>query len=147
MHVHKSFLLLVLACCVAGCGESNSDPIVLVDPEDAEMLAAEQKARDTVDEFIEALQAPNRDEKLMAVKAKFTDNDDVEYMWLMDVQYVDGKFVGTIDNQPELVSNVAIGDQATVAPDEINDWMIVSGEDMRGGYTVKVLMSRQKQGH
>jgi uncharacterized protein YegJ (DUF2314 family) len=38
-----------------------------------------------------------------------------------------------------MVSNVKIGDQATVDPESISDWMFVDNGKLVGGYTVRVL--------
>lgn len=142
--VLRAFIVVCLCTLLlTGCGTGTADPVVMVEEDDAEMLAAQQKARDTVGEFIAALENPKPEQTFFSVKAKFEDGDAVEFMWLVDVEFVDGQFIGTIDNDPQLVSNVKAGDRSSVAPNEINDWMIVENGEMVGAYTVEVLARRQ----
>jgi len=132
----------------AGC-DSQADlqaPVVMGSGDDAAMAAAERKARDTVDEFITALENPRPEQQAFAVKARFEDGEQSEYMWLSNIQLIDGKFVGAIDNEPQLISNIEIGDRKTVDPGEISDWMIlVDNGEVTGGYTIEVLEKRQQQ--
>lgn len=131
-----------LALLMLGCGATSTDPVVMVADDDSEMLAAEQEARDNLQQFLDALMQPKA-QHIYSVKTRFKDGDQVEFMWLTDLKLVDGKLEGKVDNDPQLVKNVSIGDRVSISPSEINDWMIMMGDTMIGGYTVKVLMAKQ----
>ena len=145
-----TLLLLMLACLVsAGCDSepqvgdtigSPDDPVVMLQGDEPEMAAAVAEARSTVSDFIAALQNPPEGASSFAVKKKFTDGDQTEYMWLIEPTYADGVFTGTLDNDPQLVTNVQIGQQYSVKETEIQDWLYFAGEEMQGAYSVKVLM-------
>ena len=120
-----------------------SDPVTMVADDDAEMVAAEQAARANLDEFIQALQSPTENQSDFSVKYAHTEGDEVEHMWITNVTYKDGTFTGALGNEPVNVHNIAMGDTVEVKRDEAEDWLYYDGEDLKGGYTVKVLMSRQ----
>jgi uncharacterized protein YegJ (DUF2314 family) len=124
---------------------SSDDPVAAVAADDPEMQAAEKKARESVDDFIAALQDPQPGQSHFAVKARFEDGDQVEFMWVTDLKYADGTFTGVINNDPQFVGNVKIGDRHSVVAGEINDWMYMENEKIVGGHTIAVLLKRQRQ--
>lgn len=147
-HVLFWTALLGIGCDVGAVNDGGNDgveddPVVMVGADDPQIEAATQKARDTVGEFIAALENPKAGQDSFAVKMKFVDGDQVEFMWLTDLTHKDGQFHGTLNNDPQLVSNVRIGDARSVAASEISDWMYMEGGEMVGGYTVEVLLRRQ----
>ena len=115
----------------------------MVAGDDAEMAAAETAARASLDDFIKALQSPTENQSNFSVKYAHTDGDEVEHMWIINVTYKDGIFTGELGNEPVNVHNIAMGDTLDVKRDEAEDWLYYDGEALKGGYTVKVLMSRQ----
>ena len=125
-----------------GCGKGGGnpdDPVVMVADDDAKMNAAMDKARKTVEAFIAALKSPKAGQVAFSVKAPFADGEHVEHMWLAPVSYDGANFQGVVNNDPALVKNVKIGDQVTVAPDKISDWMYVDGRKLVGGETLRAL--------
>ncbi len=67
------------------------------------------------------------------------DNDKTEHFWLKDAAYRDRSFIGTIDNAPEIVHTVKLGDQVTVRKSEISDWLYMKNGKMHGNYTMRAL--------
>jgi uncharacterized protein YegJ (DUF2314 family) len=134
-------LILALAVTLGGCGNETNN-FVQVAEDDAEMNAATAKARETVDQFIAALANPPSDAEGFAVKAGITDGETVEHMWLTDPVYRDGAFTGTINNEPQRVTNVTFGQSYSVAREEISDWNYMRNGKLVGGYTVRVFVSR-----
>ena len=142
------FLCLLALVVSAGCdskpqvgdtiGDAD-DPIVLVDGDDPAMAAAVAEARQTVGEFVKALHNPPPGSSDFAVKKKFVDGDQVEFMWLTSPTYANGEFTGTLDNDPQLVSNATSGTQYSVKETEIEDWLYFQGDEMKGAFSVKVL--------
>ena len=55
----------------------------------------------------------------------------------------DGRFSGTIDNNPDTVKNVRFGEQITFTNDDVVDWAYVEGHRMRGNYTLCASFKRR----
>ena len=133
---------LLLGCLIsimiAGC---SGDPETLVRDgyDDAEMTAATERAISEVDAFIADLNS-GRSENY-AVKAPIEDAGETEHFWLIDVKFAGGKFTGTINNEPGMVSNVKLGQQWTLGKTEISDWMYMRDGKMYGNYTLRPLLA------
>ena len=115
----------------------------------AAMHRAVTEARKTVGRFIAALKHPAPGQQDFEVKKPFIQGDQVEHIWLSDVQFVGNRFQGRVDNQPRKIRGLKLGQLVSVNPNEISDWMYVDKGKLIGGYTVRVryneLSSAQKQ--
>jgi uncharacterized protein YegJ (DUF2314 family) len=128
---------------IAGCNkQSGKDKIISVSGDDPAMNTAIKKARDTVGTFIAALNSPKPNQDSFTVKMAFVDGKQTEHMWLSPVRYDGNRFHGIVNNDPELVSNVKIGQTASVDPAQISDWMFVENGKLVGGYTIRVLREK-----
>ena len=138
-------LLLILTNCsndkedvkVFDRDEKNS--LYSVSSEDVLMNSAIDQARRSVNQFISNLQNPKEEQTYFSIKAKFSSEDEIEHIWLSDVQYIDGIFIGKIGNEPEYVNNISFGEETSVYPNEISDWMIIENNILLGGYTIKAI--------
>jgi uncharacterized protein YegJ (DUF2314 family) len=135
------FALVAVALLAPGCEPSGgvADSVTFVEDDDPRMNAAIEKARATADSFIAALKAPKPGQAGFSVKMVFTAGDEGEHMWLAPVTYDGTQFHGTINNQPAIVKSVALGDEVSVAPAEISDWMYIDNGKLVGGETLRVL--------
>ncbi|MEM7457083.1 MAG: DUF2314 domain-containing protein [Planctomycetota bacterium] len=131
-----------------GMGEIDSavedGTLRMVESDDPEMKEAVARAQSTLDQFAVELQnlSPGHS---AALKVKFEEGRNVEYMWLTDVRFQDGYFYGEVNNDPQFVKNVNFGDTRKAHPNEVNDWMISDPSGgFRGGFTVEVVMRRGK---
>jgi uncharacterized protein YegJ (DUF2314 family) len=120
--------------------EERYEKAGVTDPgNDPRFKAAEAEARRRWPEFVAAF---NKREPAAAyaVKAKFTEGDNVEWMWVQ-VDAISGATVrGILDNEPVDVHNVKVGQRVTVAQGDIDDWIIAkSGGIVKGGFTTKVM--------
>ncbi len=146
-----SRLMAVTVCAVAlglapGAGCERQPGVVMVEEDDAAMDAAVQQARATVERFIAALESPAAGQGDFSVKAAFpVAEGESEHMWLMNVSYRDGLLHGEVNNDPVSTKAVRLGDQASVAPAEISDWMYVENGRAIGAYTTRVLLSRMSE--
>jgi uncharacterized protein YegJ (DUF2314 family) len=121
----------------------DGEPAVhMVSGEDPEMNSAIEQARSSVTTFITSLQNPGQKQTYFSVKAKIVDGQHSEHIWLYDVGYDGNQFQGKIGNQPLNVKNVSLGDELTLDPSEISDWMIIEDNRLVGGYTLRVLRNR-----
>lgn len=157
-HPAFAWLLLSFVCSAHwGCGKdggtqssgmtksgSAEDPVYHIEDGDAEMNAAIKKARATVDQFIAALRDPARKHCIFSVKKAFSAGGGNEHIWLVDVSFDGTMFHGIVDNDPEHVPNLKIGDRASVSRTELSDWMIADIDHRRisGAYTFRVLRER-----
>jgi uncharacterized protein YegJ (DUF2314 family) len=132
--------LVAVALGLAGCGrEQPVDNFTIVAEDDPNMAAAIDKAKSTVDTFIAALKSPKEGQSEFSIKKEFTDGEHREHMWLTPVTYDGQNFHGTVNNIPELVTSVKLGDAVTVAPAEISDWMYIDNGKLVGGQTLRAL--------
>jgi uncharacterized protein YegJ (DUF2314 family) len=130
----------VIALALAGCGKKHpDDKVTYVADDDPRMNAAMDKARSTINSFITALKSPKPGQSAFSIKMGFTDGGNTEHMWLTPVSFDGSKFTGTINNEPEKVKSVKMGQKVTVAPEKISDWMYVENQKLVGGYTLRVL--------
>jgi uncharacterized protein YegJ (DUF2314 family) len=127
----------------------------MFDNSDPEMQGAYEQARATFRYFWREVAWEHRriipGLDLACVKAPFsdvgrdsraTDSDDVEHMWLGEVEF-DGQFIsGVLLNAPNALKSVKEGDPARIPVGEISDWMYVIGGDVSGAYTVNLMRSR-----
>jgi uncharacterized protein YegJ (DUF2314 family) len=144
MRFARIALLLLLSCgLMTGCG---SDDVVEIAPNDHELTLVMIKARQSSGPFLEALKDPQPNEKAVAVKRRFEDGDKAEYMWLTELRWEDGRIVGTLANEPSKVENVEKGQEYTVAPDEICDWLMIEDGKQIGGFTDALLQRRRTGG-
>ena len=109
---------------------------------DAEMEAAFQQARATLDSFIQKISMSYPDRTLVAVKVRFVLPDSSSQdIWVDQISYQDGSFHGTMgDDIPSL--KLSVDDKITIARKDIVDWMIVENGKLIGGYTIRLAFQR-----
>lgn len=109
---------------------------------DLEMEAAFQKARDTLDSFIQKLGTSHPDRTLVALKVRFVLPDgSSQDMWVDRISYQAGSFHGIMgDDIPSL--KLSIDDKITIKRNTIVDWMIVEDGKLIGGYTIRLAFRR-----
>jgi uncharacterized protein YegJ (DUF2314 family) len=132
--------LLVLFFAVAGC--SKRDPIFSVADNDPEMVAAIAKARASLSQFWDAFDHREPAEKGFALKVKITDKNGTEFFWLSDIERREGTNFGTIDNDPDTVRNVKLGERLAFPEADISDWLYLHDGKMVGNFTIRVLFKQ-----
>jgi len=141
---------VMLAPWLTGCGhimrsagETVKRPgqpdVAYVAEDDAKMTTAIATARSTVGQFVLVLEKPAAYQSDFAVKLPIRDGDTVEHMWVTGLKFRNGRFSGTIDNEPDQVKTVHLGQSITAVQSEISDWMYVERGMLRGGYTIRAL--------
>ncbi len=144
MHFNPRVAILVLSVAFfAGC--SNKEPaenFTEVPDNDPQMLAAIEKAKATVATFEVALRAPKPGQTGFSVKAPISDHGYTEHFWLLPVSFDGKEFHGQINNDPEKVKTVKLGQEITIAPSQISDWMYIENHKLVGGFTLRVLHDR-----
>ena len=126
--------------------KAERDEIAMVAKDDPTMAAAMSKARATLGDFLKIAAAPKPSMANFAVKVAVHDGDQNEYFWIDPFTNDNGRFSGRINNKPEMVHTVKLGQTITFARDEIVDWMYMDGGKMKGNYTACALLkSASKQ--
>lgn len=104
------------------------------------------KARETYEQFITASEAGNPNYRGFAIKKGFaTPEGGFEHIWVTFKGWDGEKFRGVIDNAPVDTKEVRLGNQVTVTPEELSDWMYIDGNKIVGGYTVRALHYSQPE--
>jgi uncharacterized protein YegJ (DUF2314 family) len=129
-------LMMLFACSQQ---ESSTDSVINVADNDAEMDAAIKEARSTLPQFWNAFEKPGKNESGFSLKVGITDKGRTEYFWLMDLERRDGKVFGTIDNEPEFVHTVKLGDRIEIPDADIADWLYMRDGKMVGNRTMRAL--------
>ena len=130
----------VLALGLVGCSKKHpADKVTNVADDDPRMNAAIEQARSSVNTFIAALRSPKAGQSAFSIKMAFTDGGNTEHMWLTPVSYDGTNFQGTVNNEPQKVKNVKMGQKVAVEPSKISDWMYVENRKLVGGQTLRVL--------
>jgi len=129
---------LALVLLVASAPAFAGDATMFFSTRDAQMNAAIAEARRTLPQFIEALRAGRGDS--FAIKAAFdTIEGSREHMWLTDLTFRGGRFVGTLMNDPYDVPGLRAGDRVAVEEARGTDWMIFDNQERLGAFTKQVL--------
>jgi uncharacterized protein YegJ (DUF2314 family) len=56
---------------------------------------------------------------------------------LSEVQFTGSRFQGRVDNRPQKIRGVKIGQLVSVNPNEISDWVYIDNGKLVGGYTIR----------
>jgi uncharacterized protein YegJ (DUF2314 family) len=79
---------------------------------------------------------------MFSLKVKIEDADNVEHFWLVDLKGKPGHLSGVVNNDPEFVHTVSLGQRIPISVDKISDWMYVRKGKIVGNQTARVLIRR-----
>jgi len=119
-------------------------PVIQVSDEDPEMQAAVAEARRRWPEFVAAFTNRQPDHHF-AVKAPITQNENTEFIWISVKSIDDTTIYGCLDNDPVNLGKLKSGDAVTVPLKDLNDWVVMRGEDLSGMFTSKILINKQRK--
>ncbi len=143
-----TFLLLFFCSVIYGCGGETSnnvkrsgEPEIYHVPGDDEVMnRATEAAKNTIKTFDSALRSRNPSSQRFSLKAKFDKPYGAEHIWVGNISINNGRYFGVVDNVPNAIPNLKIGDAIEV--NNITDWMYIENGVLRGGYTIRVLRDR-----
>ena len=109
---------------------------------DAELAAAIEQARASLDTFIAKITTPHADRTFVAVKVRFTPAGEApQDIWVDEVTYADGILRGNVgDDIPAL--KLEAGEKITIDEEDLLDWMIVENGKLIGGYSIRLAVHR-----
>lgn len=149
--IRYTFIVIALAILSWGCQQKpkeastsgNATGLQTLEDTDAEMNEAIEAARASLSQFEDAMRSDNPQYDLFALKVMFPDQiGGSEHIWITDLILEDGQYRGLVGNEPQYTILVEAGQEVTVDPEKISDWMFVEAGKLRGGYTLRVLRSR-----
>ena len=129
-----ALLVSLLSAC------SKRDKVISVEDDDPEMVAAIAKARETLPQFWQVYDKRERGETDFALKVSITDKAGTEHFWTTDIERRDGRTMGTINNDPNIVSSVKLGDRIELTMANISDWLYMRDGKMVGNETLRPLL-------
>lgn len=135
-------ILLVSFLAYSAARNPVPDTTISVSADDPEMLAAMNKAQETLSVFINALNAPASRERQLLVKARFIEGDEVEHMWIADLSMQGNSFNGVLADEPVRIKKLKFKQPISVTRDQISDWMIIHDGVAKGSFTTRVLLNR-----
>jgi uncharacterized protein YegJ (DUF2314 family) len=146
------YLGLIVALAVLASGGSSAETVLeraqrdgtaYVAKRDREMAAAMRKAREGLPEFLKLARSPRPTMWGFAVKVGVTEGDDTEYFWIAPFVQRNKEFSGQINNEPQLVKKVKVGQTITFQQEDIVDWLYQDRGRMYGNFTACVLLKRE----
>lgn len=130
------------------------EKIFYVQDEDPNMQEAFQKARSTFKYFWRELSwdfnrvVPALDLAFVKVachQKKLFKAPVSEYMWISDIDFDGITVKGILDNEPDILTNIKVGDTIEVPLSEICDWMFSIHGKVYGGFTIQVIRTMMNE--
>jgi uncharacterized protein YegJ (DUF2314 family) len=136
-------LAVLLGMALCSCTRKpKEDRTISVEATDPEMNGAIAKGRETLPSFWQAFDHREHGEEKFSLKVMITDGHRTEHFWANDIERKDGKIFGTINNDPEIVKNVRMGERIEIPDAQISDWLYLRDDKMIGNYTLRVLFKQ-----
>jgi uncharacterized protein YegJ (DUF2314 family) len=138
-------VLLLLASSAAPRAQAPSgepDRVTPVLPDDAAMIEAKRKARETLAGFLDTSQHPQPGTDSYAVKVGLgPDGGIIEYFWISPFTLVGDMVSGRLGQDPVSLPSLRKGDPIKVPKFRIIDWMYYDHNVARGAFTACALLS------
>lgn len=134
-------IVLFMGCDGSTGGGPAPSGVVNIEDDDAEMNAAIDTAKNTFEFFEKNWQTMESDGYSLKFALPTTDGE-LEHIWFSPTKIQGDRITGECANAPANIPDLKIGDVRTVSRNDISDWMIVVGNRCFGGYTIRVLASR-----
>lgn len=140
--------VLVLAACAREPDAAQpragdaSDPVVSFASDDAEMNRAMERARLSLDEFDSRIRQPPSRQQDIGLKGRFEQHGTVEHMWISEVRIASDGYHGILQNEPQIVTGLKMGDAVVVPRDRVSDWYAIEEGHLVAGYTMRIVHDR-----
>lgn len=130
-----------LALATVGAAAAK-DKVVAVDAGDVAMNAAIAKARATLPQFWERYAKPGPGEESFGLKVAISGGGHIEHFWLIGIKRENGVLSGEINNDPNWVTTVKLGQRYVIPEKDISDWIYMRDGKIMGAYTMRALLDR-----
>lgn len=119
----------------------SGDQIVSFESDDHEMAAAVDAAKASLRQFLETFLEPERGQESFLLKVAFIEGEQVEHIWVADLELDGMNFRGVIANEPSLPC-FRFKQPVEFEPRQITDWMFIQDGRLMGGYTTRLIRQR-----
>ena len=99
----------------------------------------------TLDAFLVKARSPPKGTRLYAVKIGIHEGKNTEYFWVNEFREIEGGFSGKINNSPEMVRSVKLGQVYKFTKVQIVDWTYfdnIAGKT-KGNFTACALLTKE----
>lgn len=138
-------LCLLLALVPFHAGAQSDDKAMMIASDDADMAAAIEKARSSLDEFLALSDTPPPGTDKFKLKVMIADGNATEHFWVIPFKRTETGFVGILANEPEIVRNVVLGQNIEFTRDDISDWGYTKNGHQVGSFTVCVMLKKMSK--
>lgn len=121
------------------------DNFVSIPVEDPYLVAAKQKARETLSGFLVLARAPRPTMEQLSLKIRIQEGDKNEFIWVHPFEQKKEAFSGVVNSMPRFVRSVTRGQRIAFTEAEIADWLYVEDGRMKGNYTACAIIRREPQ--
>jgi uncharacterized protein YegJ (DUF2314 family) len=135
------FAVVLGAVLPAPAVAASDDRTITVSGDDAEMNAAIVQARASLGTFWRQYEHPDPGISGLSLKVRITEGRYTEHFWLIDIQRDGDTLSGVVNNDPELVHNVKLGQRYQFGATDISDWMYLHNDKIVGNLTLRVLLN------
>ena len=138
-------LCLLLALAPLHARAQSDGKAMMIASDDAEMAAAIEKARSSLDEFLALSDTPPPGTGRFKLKVMIADGNATEHFWVIPFKRTETGFVGILANEPEIVRNVVLGQNIEFTRDDISDWGYTMNGHQVGSFTVCVMFKKMSK--
>ena len=138
----RPLLILVLLALAIGPERTAlaQDRVIQVPTDDQDMRNAMAAARGSLGVFWKAFETPQTGEEGFALKVEIADGAKVEHFWVNRIERAGARITGIINNDPNDVTTVKLGQRVEFPTERISDWMFLRDGKIVGNATLRVLM-------
>ena len=137
----KAIAILAFLLLATPYSNMAAENVTSVKSEDPEMLAAIQEARSSIKVFLDAFVSPKPNQSAFLVKIAFVKGEDVEHIWLADLNLSGPKPTGVIADSP-IRKDLKFKQRVEIDFLYLSDWMYVEDGKLVGGFTTRLLRKR-----
>jgi uncharacterized protein YegJ (DUF2314 family) len=105
---------------------------------DLQVIAAIEKARSTLPQFLRTVEHPKLSQNSFLVRVAFLEGEKVEHIWIADLDLSGNTPQGVIAEKPR-IKRLRFMEWVSFDPDDITDWMYIEDGRLIGGYTTRLL--------
>ncbi len=139
--------ILFLATFIFCASVNAEDKFYFVEDDNAKMDAAMNKAKSTLDHFLQKAKERSTDYDAYGAYIKVKENGETEFLWLVDVKPYDDKYLmGVLISKPRLITSYKYGQTIGFLPSDIYDWQLKNSKTgvITGGYTICAMSDPNK---
>ncbi len=104
------------------------------------MASAIKNARRTLPHFWATFAESKKGESDFCPKVRLEDEHGIEHFWCGDIERKGASITGIVNNDPNVVQSVKIGQRIPIKDEQISDWLYMRDGKMIGNYTLRASM-------